>query len=110
MDQLHVVKLDGRLTVERIVAIKDTLLKQLEAHDNLVVDCGGATDIDVSFLQLLYAANRACESRGNRLSLAGRCPEPMRKVLRDAGFCHAGDACIEDPADCLWRRKVENKA
>jgi len=109
MDQQNVVKLDGRLTVERAVQLKEILLKEIGRSDDIVVDCSSAIDMDVSFLQILYAASRFCESNKKKFALSGRCSEVMKKVLRKAGFCHAGDVC-EDASACLWLVKMEKSA
>jgi anti-anti-sigma regulatory factor len=104
MNPQNVAKLEGRLTVERAAQLSEILKETIDHSDRVVVDCSGATDMDVSFLQILYAADRSCALGNKEFSLAGRCPEVMRQALRRAGFCHAGDSCEDAPEACLWKR------
>lgn len=64
--------LSEELTIARVSAIRDALQNVLEEADNLTVDVGVASEIDLSFLQLMCSAHRTGASRGKQVTLAGR--------------------------------------
>ena len=63
------VHLTGPLTVPTAAAIRDQLLAALDGSPAVTVDISGATEIDVTFLQILVAAQRSAQARGTDLSL-----------------------------------------
>lgn len=81
-----VVRLAGDLSLRTCEATHAALLNALSAHDEVVVDCAGAEEIDASFLQLLLAARRTAAGRGCRLSLQAAASEPLLDALARAGL------------------------
>ena len=69
-----------------------TLASALNAADAIVIDCTEASEVDVSFLQILYAARRSAESAGKRIALSAPPSGPLDEALRRCGFPAAGSA------------------
>ena len=51
----YVVSLAGSLTTPRAQATHATIVAALSDHDCVAIDCAGASEMDVSFVQLLVA-------------------------------------------------------
>lgn len=76
----HVVALNGALTLRTVEAEHERLRAALDHHADVVIDCSGLVDVDLSGLQLLLVALRGARDGGRSLSLA----QPANGVLRDA--------------------------
>jgi anti-anti-sigma regulatory factor len=79
------VTLSGSLTVAEAESIRATLLKAMDAGD-VVVDCSAATEVDLSFVQLLIAAQRAAALQGGSLRLAAPASGALLETLLRAGM------------------------
>lgn len=91
-----VVRLAGDLGLRTCDATHAALLDAIAAHDEVVVDCTDADEIDASFLQLLLAARRTARTRGGRIRLS----VPAAGVLLDA-LLRAGLISPDHP-DAFW--------
>jgi len=60
----------GSLTVSQSEAIQASLLEGLTQHASVEIDCSGAEEIDVSFLQILISASRTAAAWNKNLSLS----------------------------------------
>ena len=74
------LKLSGRLTTPTSDDTHRAMQKALEEREKLVLDCSGASEVDVSFLQLLVAAQRAAERSHKTIAFSA----PPQGVLADA--------------------------
>jgi anti-anti-sigma regulatory factor len=73
---------------------RTALAAALAAHDEVVVDCTDAEDVDVSFVQLLLAAWKTACASGRRLRLSDSPSGALLEALVRGGFLdpqHAGD-------------------
>jgi hypothetical protein len=77
------LSLTGILTIRTIEDTCSCLRDALAQHDAIVVDCGGAEEVDLSLIQLLLAAQR---SAGSLMRLAMPLPEVLQQALRRAGL------------------------
>ena len=84
-DGATVVRLDGPLTVSTADATKARLMAALD-RESFVVDCTGATEIDLSFVQLVIAARRSAELRGKTIELAAPAAGTLHDVLERCGL------------------------
>jgi anti-anti-sigma regulatory factor len=92
----------GRLTVERSTELKRSFLEALEGADLVTLDLSGATEVDITFFQLLFAAHRAALDAGKSLVLPPGHPPAVIAALEGAGLCvHAG-LCANSGEQCLW--------
>jgi ABC-type transporter Mla MlaB component len=77
---IHRCALDGDLTVRSAARIQGQLVDLLDRHRAIELDCAGATDIDLSFVQLVLAARKSADAIGASLTLS----HPAGAVLHDA--------------------------
>jgi anti-anti-sigma regulatory factor len=56
----------------------------------VLIDCAGADEVDVSFIQLLIAARRAAQRNGKQLRLAAPPEGALQAALTRAGFIFPG--------------------
>jgi anti-anti-sigma regulatory factor len=89
--------LDGALTLRTIEATRAKLLEMMDRHQALEIDCSAATEIDLSFIQLLLSARTSAQSAGKTIALA----QPagvLCDVLQRGGFLGAvpGQATVDE--------------
>ena len=78
------VRLEGAVNVTAAGELKRLLLEGLASGSDLLVDLERTDEIDITVLQLLWAAGREAGRTGARMvSLVS---EPVAAVARDAGF------------------------
>lgn len=78
------VRLEGEFTVTSAAELKGVLIEGLAFGGELKVDLERAEEIDISVMQLLWAAGREASRTGS--SLVIRAPEAIATAARDAGF------------------------
>jgi anti-anti-sigma regulatory factor len=79
-----VVRLEGDCSMTSAAQLKALLLDGLASASELWVDLENVGEIDISVLQLLWAAYRAA-ARQNR-EVVSRVPAAIQSLARDAGF------------------------
>jgi anti-anti-sigma regulatory factor len=84
--------LRGPLTTPTSAETCRAIREALDATENLILDCFEATDIDVSFLQILAAAHRAAERSGKTIALSSPPRGAFADALRRCGFSVAEGA------------------
>lgn len=96
----------GSLTIERAEEVKETLLKALNSNEQeIFLNLSDIEKIDISFLQILYAANLEAVSKNIKISLKGIVPESIRDVAKITGF----DRTIGDNLHFLFPEDSQNK-
>ena len=85
-DAPFVVPLSGPLTIATAAAIRTSLLAGLDTQRDIQVDCAAGTSFDISFVQLLIAAQRQAAMQGSTLTLAGDYPPALGEILAEGGF------------------------
>ena len=83
-EALWVLRLDGDCLMTVAAELQALLLEWLASARDLCVDLGGAGQIDITILQLLWAAHRAA-ARDNR-GFVSRVPDKFAALAREAGF------------------------
>jgi anti-anti-sigma regulatory factor len=78
------IRVEGECTVTSAAELNRLLLEGFATGGNLRLDLQGADQIDVTVLQLLWAAGREAERTG--ASVAVRLSEPAAMAAREAGF------------------------
>ncbi|MGH7035184.1 MAG: STAS domain-containing protein [Stellaceae bacterium] len=89
VDAKRVLRFDGSLTLPRAETIRSILAGALDEGGGVAIDCEGATEVDVSFIQLLLAARRSAAHRGASLALAAPAAGALRTALERGGFLTA---------------------
>jgi anti-anti-sigma regulatory factor len=81
--------LDGSLTLRTVETTRAKLLETMERHQALEIDCSAATEIDLSFIQLLLSARTSAQSAGKTIALAQPLSGVLSDVLQRGGFLGA---------------------
>jgi anti-anti-sigma regulatory factor len=81
-----IVKPSGSLNVERASALKDELSAALAEGDAVLVDLSSIEELDLSCLQVLYAAGLSAKAAGKALRFSGALPASIAKRLSSCGF------------------------
>jgi len=80
-----VIRLEGEVGIAVAAELKTKLVEAMAAGKQVHVELEKATDLDVTALQLLWAAAREAEKAGNSFTVA-QVSEDMRSSVRDLGF------------------------
>ncbi len=80
------VKLSGGLTTPVGEEVHRTVLEALNGCERLVIDCSDVTEADVSFLQILVAADLAAGQSHKTVALASPPQGVLGDALRRCGF------------------------
>ncbi|KWT85374.1 MAG: STAS domain-containing protein [Nitrospirota bacterium] len=81
------LKISGDVTIMNAAAVKDAVLNALKSSKNVTLDIKGVEGIDLSFLQIYFAAKQSAELLKKGLSLINP-PEGFLNLIKDAGFGH----------------------
>jgi len=81
-----VIRLEGEVDIGSARALKEVLLEALAAGVEARISLESATGIDVTAVQLLWAAEQQARASSLVLALQGPVPEALRAGLREAGF------------------------
>ena len=80
------LKLSGRLTTPTSDDTHRAMRAALERCESLVLDCSEANEVDVSFLQLLVAAQRAAERSHKTIAFSAPPQGVLADAMRRCGF------------------------
>ena len=67
------VRLEGNTDIGCSTELKSVLVEAISSGKELRVDLTGATDLDITAFQLLWAAAREAEKSGALFALSGMC-------------------------------------
>ena len=91
----------GELTIQHVAAFRDEFVRALEASDNILVDLSAASEVDLSFFQLLCSSHRTAVEMNKSLCLAGW-PKNLLQTLEDAGFDRHVGCVLDCQGSCIW--------
>jgi anti-anti-sigma regulatory factor len=80
------IRVEGEVGIASAAELKAILLQALSLGKKVSVDLEQATDLDVTTLQLLWAAERAFRAAGTEFVLDRPLPQPVAATLSEAGF------------------------
>ncbi|MGA8108768.1 MAG: STAS domain-containing protein [Acidobacteriaceae bacterium] len=83
------IRLEGDIDIGCAAELKQVLEEALAGRDGsreTRISLATATAMDVTAVQLLWAAERAARASGMVLALESPVPEVLRATLREAGF------------------------
>jgi anti-anti-sigma regulatory factor len=78
--------LRGNLTTANSEETRAAVMQALSRHDSVVLDCEGATEIDLTLVQILVAASRTAAQAHKRIELKSPPTGPLAEALRRCGF------------------------
>jgi len=81
-----VIRLDGEINIGSAAELKELLLQALASGRELRIDLEHATELDVTALQLLWAAEREARGSSRGFTLAGQVPGEISVAMGDAGL------------------------
>jgi anti-anti-sigma regulatory factor len=84
--KLNVLRLKGVIDISSATELKEHLLTAQGLGKEVRVSIKDATDLDVTAVQLLWAAERKAKGAGVGFYLAGPAPKEMVAALSEAGL------------------------
>jgi anti-anti-sigma regulatory factor len=93
------VTMPPSLTVRDAEHVHARLLEAVRDRSSVVIDCRAATDIDLSFIQLVISAHKSALANGKALTVVPPSDGRMTDILRRAGLIGTAD---RPPADALF--------
>lgn len=99
-----IIRLEGEIDIGCAADLRAVLEKALSARNETRISLATATGIDVTAVQLLWAAEREARATGMVLALEGPVPEVLRSTLREAGFERFPLDGMTDPTEEQCRR------
>jgi anti-anti-sigma regulatory factor len=85
-DALTLIQLEGAIDVSCAAELKDLLMQKLKSGSSVYVTLESATVLDVTAVQLLWAAAREAQRVGVEFEFKGQTPEAVRCALAEAGI------------------------
>jgi hypothetical protein len=82
----NVVRIDREAGIASAAELKQRLLTALASGREIQVELDPAADVDVTWVQLLWAAEVEAKRSGVAFTVSGQVPEQVSAALRDAGF------------------------
>jgi anti-anti-sigma regulatory factor len=83
-----VINLSSSLTVDKAAALKDELFTALSKGENVLLNLSAVEELDLSCLQVIYAAHAQANAIGCSLHFSGQAPESVVLRLAACGFLH----------------------
>jgi anti-anti-sigma regulatory factor len=83
-DSHWLIRLEGQVTIASAAELKTLLLEWLAAEKDLELDLADAEEIDITIMQLLWAAAREAARTG--AGFVARASTAAILAMRDAGF------------------------
>ena len=80
------LKFSGPLTVRVAKPIRARIIEALRQFPSVTIDCSGATEVDLSFIQLVLSARKSASASAKTLSLAQPADGALLEALRQAGL------------------------
>jgi anti-anti-sigma regulatory factor len=85
-DALTLIQLEGAIDVGCAAELKELLIEKLKSGLAVQVALESATVLDVTAVQLLWAASREAQRVGVEFGFKGQSPEAVRSALAEAGI------------------------
>jgi anti-anti-sigma factor len=81
-----VISLAGTIDIACAAELKALLLEALNSGPEVLISLDAATDLDVTAIQLLWAAERQARQSAVEFRVSGQLPKPIFSALAEAGF------------------------
>ena len=80
------LRLEGEVSIASAAELKQCLVQALATGRELRLNLETATELDITTMQLLWAAQRAAKKSGTEFVVAGTMPAAILAAAHDAGF------------------------
>ncbi len=100
---LNLIRLQGAIDIGGAQELKELLIQGLTNDSKVLVKLADVTDLDVTAVELLWAAR--CEAKASSVefsSLKGRSPESVSLVLAEAGLAQFAVKELVMPNRAEW--------
>jgi ABC-type transporter Mla MlaB component len=108
-DDVQVLTLDGKLTIQNVNELKTVLVKSFDSIGNLKLNLKGITEVDLFCFQLLCSTNMTAVKLKKPLEITGINTEPFKTVIEDVGYSHHTGCNFDCNKNCLWVDGSESK-
>jgi anti-anti-sigma factor len=105
-----VLRLEGEIDVACSAELKSALVQGISSAKSLQINTERVSDLDITALQLFWAAKRDAEGRGAAFVLAKDVPEAVRNAIHEAGFETLLGSLIPTDAVCTTAGAVTETA
>jgi anti-anti-sigma regulatory factor len=85
-DDSNLIRLEGAIDIAFAEELKKLLLQALGSGKPVCISLRNATCLDVTTIQLLWAAEREAKAASVRFAFADELPEPVSSALARVGF------------------------
>ena len=85
------LELEGDVDISSSAELKDVMMAAIASRKELAIDLHLATDLDLTAVQLLWAARREAKDNGTVFALV-KVPAIFSRVLQDMGMENFADA------------------
>lgn len=92
----------GDTTIVDALEIKKILLAAIKQVDELKVDFNGIDSADISFIQIICAANREAFLSKKKICHSGPLPDPIKGLLLKSGYKNPTGCLCEYIGPCIW--------
>lgn len=93
------LSVEGEATIVRAHELRTALLNSLDKVNHVALNFEKVTAVDLTCLQLLYAARMTSARMNKRLAFEG-CSEPFKRAVADAGYSGANGCVLECEKKC----------
>ncbi len=84
------IVLTGAYTIDRASELAATLMEALNHSPSIEIDLGAVVELDLSSLQVVYAAAKSARAKGGELRCIGRVSDSLCSRLVASGFSTHG--------------------
>lgn len=86
-DDILVLTFEGQQTIEKAVQVKEQLLAAIQGKKkNILLNFSNLEKVDLSFLQMIYAAGKDSVKAKKTFSLTGTVPQSLVDAVLLAGY------------------------
>lgn len=85
-EESSMIRLEGAVDIASAAELKKLLLQALGSGHEVRIALDGVTDLDVTAVQLLWAARREAKVLGVKFTFAEQVPESVTSTLAHAGL------------------------
>jgi anti-anti-sigma regulatory factor len=85
-DDSTTLRLEGTIDIASAAELKATLVNVLETGMPIRLSLAAQADLDVTAIQLLWAAEREASASGVEFRLGGKVPDALFAAVKEAGF------------------------
>ena len=102
------LRVNGDISIQNAQECLEALRDFQGSGNRLLLDLGGITGADISFLQMICSLHRTCLRAGQNLTLKTKnMPEEFKTILEMAGYRRPKACTFGGDNPCLWSWRDE---